>query len=416
MPLLADEPPIVILNMHYTGLAIARDLGRSDRQIIGLSADKQFFGNRSKHVTYRACPDTETAAEECRDFLLDLSKQLACKPVLLPTRDHDIHFIVKYREQLDDAFVITYPDSSVLDSIMDKTVLSKAAEDASVYCPRSVEVRQSTDIESCRNTFVFPSVVKPAIAAHWRRAGIRDIVENQKAIRVTSFEELQQLYARIEPYNPGVIVQEYIEGPESDLVVFGSYCDERSRVLAHFTGRKLLQYPARAGTGIVVEACLLPDIVEPSARLLACLKYSGMSEIEYKFDQRRNRYALIEINPRHWDQHGLGSAVGVNLSEAMYAHICGREAAAGTQSGQKVRWIAEDGFLISLIGNIRRHDYPWSAYFDVLTGRKLFAVFSLKDPKPGFRLMRTVAANILSGVAGALRRLISGKRRSAHQA
>jgi len=341
-----------------------------------------------------------------------LSKETDCKPVLLPTRDHDIHFIVKYREQLNDAFVIPYPDSSVLESIMDKTALFKAAEDASIYCPRSVEVANSSDIESCRDLFIFPSVVKPVIAANWRHAGIRDIVEKQKAIRVSSFDELRQLYAQVEPYDPRVIVQEYIAGPESSLVIFGSYCDERSQVLAYFTGRKLLQYPAKAGTGIVVEACLLPEIVEPSARLLSRLNYSGISEIEYKFDQHRNQYALIEINPRHWDQHGLGSAVGVNLSEVMYAHICGKRMAVTAQSGQKVRWIAEDGFLISMIGNFRHGDYPWSAYFDVVKGRKLFAVSHWKDPKPGFRLMRTAVVEILSAVPRAIGRFFAGKRRT----
>jgi predicted ATP-grasp superfamily ATP-dependent carboligase len=88
------------------------------------------------------------------------------------------------------------------------------------------------------------------------------------------------------------------------------------KVLASFTARKRLQYPPLAGTGVVVEALPIGEIVAPSKSLLAALQFHGISEIEYKRDTRDGTLNLIEINPRHWDQHGLGTAVGVNLSEA----------------------------------------------------------------------------------------------------
>lgn len=404
-----SERPIVILNMHYTGLAIARDLWKPGRSIYGLSSNAEFFGNASRYISFQLFPDTETAPEECLRFLMELSEQCAQKPILLPTRDHDIHFIVKYRKTIEDGFLVPYASNDVLANIVDKTALARIAEENELYCPQSFEIDNRDGLSALAGKLEFPCLIKPVVATDWRKTGIRDVVEKRKAIKTDTFDELVRCYETVEPYQPKACIQEYIEGPESNLVIFGSYCDEHSDVLAHFTGRKLLQYPAGAGTGVAVEATPIPEIVEQSSRLLKSLKYFGVSEIEYKLDERRKRYALIEINSRHWDQHGLGSAVGVNLSETMYADVCGARVASRQQLPQSKIWLAEDGILLSLASNLRHKSYHWSLYWQVLRSPKYFAVWSASDLRPG---LRQITASVL-GTAGRILRRIGRVFRSA---
>jgi predicted ATP-grasp superfamily ATP-dependent carboligase len=166
-------------------------------------------------------------------------------------------------------------------------------------------------------------------------------VGRQKVLRVDSFEQLASSYARFSDLDARVLVQEWIDGGEEDLSIFGSYCAEGGEVVAAFTARKRLQYPALAGTGIVVEAVPQPDLYEPSTRLLRAAAFRGISEIEYKRDRRDGRLYLIEINPRHWDQHGLGTKVGVNLSEALYRDSTGQDRRFMTQTAGHRLWIAE---------------------------------------------------------------------------
>jgi predicted ATP-grasp superfamily ATP-dependent carboligase len=388
-PSAVNGTPVVILNMHYSGLAIARDLWRPGRKIVGLSTDRRFPGNTSRFISFRLFPDTETEGERCKDFLLALAKEFGGdRALILPTRDHDVHFLMRYRDQLEKAFLIPYPETSKVEAVMDKAALSKVADSVSVYCPRYFEVVSSEELDKHRGALVYPSVLKPAVAASWRRAGIREIVMRKKAIKVNDYNELRAIYQEIEAHEPHAIVQEYIAGPETNLVVFGSYCNKNAEVVAYFTGRKVLQYPYDAGTGVAVYGCLIPEIVEPSVRLLEKLGYSGISEIEYKYDQVNKRYALIEINARHWDQHGLGTAVGVNLSEALYQDLCGNSALKVRQSDKKVCWIADDSFLRAFFSNLKERNQSWALYLDILKARKTLAVFRIADPMPAINMAK----------------------------
>jgi predicted ATP-grasp superfamily ATP-dependent carboligase len=187
----------------------------------------------------------------------------------------------------------------------------------------------------------FPCICKPLYASQWRRVGIWEAVGRQKAMRVECFDELSSFYGKFAHLDPLVSVQEWIEGGEENLLIFGSVTSSEHEPVAFFTARKRLQYPPMAGTGIVVEAIPLPELEPPSRALLSELRFCGISEIEYKRDARDGRLYLIEINPRHWDQHGLGTTVGVNLSEALYRDATGQPTRDMRQSTERVRWIAE---------------------------------------------------------------------------
>ena len=399
-----DQPATVILNMHYSGLAVARDLGQEGCRIIGLSSNPRFFGNYTRYADYRAYPDTEQEPDACVAFLCDLANELGHKPLLLATRDHDVRMILDHRNRLEEYFVLPYPDSAVVERIMDKAVLNAAAEAAGIYCPTTFEIRNVQDLDAIQTDVPFPAIIKPAHAADWRRDGIRDVVEKQKAIKVSNFDELRDLYERIEPFTGHAVIQELIEGPETDLVIFGSYRDEETGEIAAFTARKMLQYPFQAGTGVAVRAEPIPDIVEISKDLLGRLGYAGISEIEYKYDSRSGQYALIEINTRHWDQHGLGTKVGVNLTRTLYRSLGSGTVEVPQQRSRPVTWLAEDGFLLSILSKLRTHGPSWTIYWRIITGRCTGAVFSVRDPLP-------VLAQIYWGVAGIVERVFGALAR-----
>jgi predicted ATP-grasp superfamily ATP-dependent carboligase len=211
-------------------------------------------------------------------------------------------------------------------------------------------------------------------------------VGRQKALKVGSFEDLERFYRRFSDRDPVVSVQEWIEGGEEDLLIFGSVCSDRHEVLASFTARKRLQYPPLAGTGIVVEALPLPQLEKPSHDLLAAVKFRGISEIEYKRDRRTGKLYLIEINPRHWDQHGLGTQVGVNLSEALYRDATLQAPRAMQQGAERCLWIAEAEYarhlLRCLAGRAPLRDATLA-----FGARRTWTVFDRRDMRPFLSLL-----------------------------
>ena len=254
-------------------------------------------------------------------------------------------------------------------------------------------------------------MVKPRFAYQWRIGKAWELVGARKAILAQNVDELLQEYHSIVAVNPEVLIQEYVSGEETDIVVCCCYVARDGELLAHFTARKLRQSPPMFGTGCAVEAADIPEIVPLAARLLRSCGYTGLAEVEFKHDKVAGKFYLIEVNPRHWDQHELGTLVGVNLTWMAYTDMIGSTMSRQIPiyKGRACRWIAEPEALMlvlrkaySEVKNIRKQPRlrlaaRLRAYFNtlraslaesrfLLSGHKVFATFNRRDPLPGFTL------------------------------
>lgn len=386
--MLTGGQPAVVLNTYHTGLGLARCLAPFGVRVIGLTPHVGFPGNRSRWLEFRRSADSLGEPERLRDELMALADELGERPVLFPTRDHDITFINRFRTELDRAYLVPFSSPEVVDCVMNKDRLLSAAESIGIAVPKGVSLTDPSEMDRAR-ALRYPCVCKPVYARQWRKPGVWEAVGRQKAIMVRSFNEFADLYHRISALEPQVTVQEWIPGSEEDLLIFGSYCTASGTVAAHFTARKRLQYPALMGTGILVEALPVPQIEAPSRALLAEVGYHGISEIEYKRDIRDGRLHLIEINPRHWDQHQLGAAVGVNLSVVAYCDTVGRSVPPMQQSERSALWIAEREFAShaarALLGRT-----PLSDLCKIRSGRRVWSVFDADDLRPFLAMLHLI--------------------------
>lgn len=380
-----NDIPVIVLNTHYSGLGIARNLAPLGVKVLGMTAYPQFPGNRSKWLEYRAAPDSLTSPKELARAIRTVAEELGRRPLLLPTRDHDINFIIEHGQELSFCVDAIAPSASVAERMMNKDLLRRAALNVGLAVPESVIIEQPDQVVRARN-LEFPCVCKPVYASQWRRDGIWEAVGRQKAVRIDTYADLVSLYNRFCGLDPRIIVQEWIPGDEEALLIFGSVTDQNAAVVAAFTARKLIQYPALLGTGVAVEAIPLPQIHEPSRMLLRELGFSGISEIEYKYDARRGRLCLIEVNPRHWDQHRLGTAVGVNLSEALYCLSTGQPTRRMQQSEDRVVWLA-DSEMARHLARCAVGRAKLSATFAIFRGRRCWAVFDRSDIGPFLKLI-----------------------------
>lgn len=398
-------PPAVVLNMHYTGLALARALKAIGLRVIGLSSDPALLGNVSNAIEFRPWPDSESAPEQCAQFLSELARDLGRQPpLLLPTRDHDVHMIRRHRQALQASYVLPMAGDDVLERVLDKESLYAVAERLGVACPRSFWIRTPTNLLQALAEIPMPCIAKPVSASDWRKPGIWEAVGRRKAVIFDEPAALQTFYAGICDLEPALSVQEFIPGDDRELVIFGAYFNAASGARAYYTARKILQLPPLAGTGVAVRAEAVPQIVAPSIALLDHLGYLGPAEIEYKLDRRSGQYKLIEINTRFWDQHALGAACGVDLARAMIDDLVLGQAAQRAADETSATWIAEDGLLVSLLTGGADPTHSAAAHRSAWRGRKVFAVFSWRDPRPALRVAVALARRFASSAWRALRR------------
>lgn len=64
-------------------------------------------------------------------------------------------------------------------------------------------------------------------------------------------------------------------------------------------------YPVSGGVGCIVVAVRLPQLRAQIVDMVRRLRWHGAAQLEFKWDQVRREFSLIEINPRFWGTPGL---------------------------------------------------------------------------------------------------------------
>jgi D-aspartate ligase len=401
--------PAVVMNLFYTGLGIARNLGEMGIPVIGLGSQRSTYGNFSRFCKFLLCPDSRDQQEELLAFLLQLRKGQERCPVIFPTRDHDVIFLARYETELRDHFVIPMPGAEVIDSILNKWKMLEIASRCGVPIPRSYLLQSEADCQKL-SEIPFPCVLKPVYAASWRAKGAWEAVGGRKAIAVFSLEELRAEYDRIRKIDKRAIVQELIQGGDDRLYILGSYLNADSEPLAYFTAQKLIQSPQDFGTGCLIEGVRLEQIEEPTFRLLQRLGYHGISEVEYKQDPSDGQFKLIEINPRHWDWHRLGTRCGVNLSYVAYRDLTGQplpKRRVIARTGMK--WIAEREFVFFVVKGLLEDGLSLRRVRELAKGSREYGTFAWNDPLPFIISFFQLAPLLLAALARRVRRSLRGE-------
>jgi D-aspartate ligase len=413
--------PVFVLNPYYTGIGIARNLHRRGIKVYGLSSTRSAPGTWSRFFTaIYDVPDGRDEPEALYRRLVEISKHHAEAPVIFPTRDFDVLFLHRYRERLSSFYRVPQsPGDSVL-RLLDKFETATVAKRHEIGVPTTVYCSSRQEVDQQGASLSFPVVVKPRFAYQWRQKGAWEKVQSRKAVLIETMDQLLDEYQLLSGVTKEVLIQEYISGGDSDGAVCCCYIDEAGDLIGYFTLQKLRQSPPFVGTSCVVEATDIPEIVAPARRLLRAVGYIGLAEVEFKYDKDRGTFALIEVNPRHWDQHELGTAVGVNLSWIAYQVATGGCAPRQTPTYERSarrKWIAENELVWSMIQQVHRQlvsdevsGKKWAGrkmmgiigivhrslgeLFTLLCGVKVFAVLHWSDPLPGIvmciRLMRDI--------------------------
>jgi D-aspartate ligase len=377
-----SKPPVIILNLFYTGLGIARNLSPYGIRVVGLSADRKGYGRLTRSCEVRFAPNSHEEPSQLKDYLLALAGELP-GAVIFPTRDADVLFLDNFRKELAPHFRLAIPSHDALMKVMDKASLVEIAARAGVAVPRTLVLSRVDQTGLIAEKVGYPCVVKPVRSVDWRKGDNWQTVGGRKAYLAENEVQFREEYERIGAITPELLVQEWIPGSTEQIVIFGGYLGDNGEPLAYFTARKLIQSPDDFGTGCIVEAANLPELLKPTVGLCQALDYRGMAEVEYKIDSRTGECKLIEINTRHWDWHRLGMASKVNVSWAAYCDLVGEKFVDENYPNVPAsKWVAEDATLAYFLKEtFRRHISP-KGFLDKLSGRRQYGIFHWSDPMP----------------------------------
>jgi D-aspartate ligase len=376
------RPAAVVMNMFYTGLGIARSLGEQGIRVIGLTAQRGIYGNYTRYAEIVFSPDSRNDPQGLLQFLLKLGEQAGVGSVLFPTRDDDVLFLDRFRVQLDPYFSLVVPPKQAVSACLDKWQTYLCASKAGVPAPKCWLIEGDDDLSRAAAEVTYPCVLKPVSAHNWRRRGNWELVGGRKAVEVPSRDQLLAEYGAISRADKRALLQEMVPGGDDCLVVVGCYVDRHLHWAASFNAQKLLQDPPGFGTGCILQTANLPELTGPTMRLLQEMQFSGIAEVEYKWDPALGVHKLIEVNARPWDQHSLGRACGADLIYLAYCDHAGLPMPAVRVKNSTWKWVADDGFVMAACRAFGRRDGRLRTLFRLSRGRKVHGIWSVKDPLP----------------------------------
>jgi len=364
----SSAPPAIVLEVGWVnGLGAIQTLARAGVRVLALDHRPFAIGLRSRYCLPLVCPDPYAEEQRFAAFLSELAELLPAPTPIFATHDDGLASIARALPGLDGKLLCPAPDAEKLDVLQQKRWQLARAAEANVAAPRTLYPGSAAEARQAASELGFPLFVKPSEPIAFRK-----VYPKRRVFRCDSMAELDEAYAKAEPYAP--MLQEVVPGGDKELYTVGSYLDREGRALGVFCGRKLRQTPRSrklvprgVGSCRHGETLWLPELVEDSLRLLEICAFSGISQVEFKRDPRDGQYKLMEINPRLWMWHTLAAACGVNLPHIAYLDLTGRPPQPCTSEGRKKHWAIV----------LMRGERPVFA-------RPPFVepVLSLRDPKP----------------------------------
>jgi D-aspartate ligase len=264
--------------------------------------------------------------------------------------------------------------------MMNKVSFYTYAQDKGFPIPRTCFLHNREDAEQAAKSFTYPCILKPPMSAipGWEKNS------KLKAYRVSNTDELLAVYDRYGKLAENVILQEWIEGPVSDLYSCNCYFDKDSEPVVTFIARKLRQWPPETGESSLGEECRNDVVLSESIKLFKSVKYRGLGYLEMKRDRRTGRYFIVEPNiGRPTGRSAIAEAGGVELVYTMYCDALGWPLPENrVQNYGGVKWISLRRDFQSALYHWREGTLTLKEWHLSWRGRKAYDLFSWTDLGP----------------------------------
>jgi predicted ATP-grasp superfamily ATP-dependent carboligase len=305
----ACKPIKVILSSASASgtIAAVRCLGASGYEVGVLFSSFLSAAAWSRYAKSKHAAPRENEPARFLDRLMQIG---AGRPgqILLPTSDETAWLYSENADLLAQRFCVYQPPIETIRRILDKAELAAAATSVSIAVPPTWDPAKIPDLPQLAATLPYPLLIKPRTHVH--RVG------NDKGVIVHSQEQLMRALPAIidreirsaadgpllaEARTP--LLQKFIGGGQSAVSITG-FLDRSGELFVTRRGAKVFQRLRDTGVGVCFES--LPadaELSEAVRRLCRELGYFGVFEVEFIWSE--GRWALIDFNPRLFNQVGM---------------------------------------------------------------------------------------------------------------
>ncbi|MFJ9898619.1 ATP-grasp domain-containing protein [Streptomyces sp. NPDC091280] len=338
--------------LHHGGVGAIRSLGRLGVPMYAITEDRYTPAAVSRYLERAFVWPTSGTEEPGRlvDGLLRIGRRIGRPAVLIPTDEEAAVLIAEHQDALTGRFLLPRVEPKLPRRLASKQGLHELCAEHGIPSPAAAFPQSYDDIADFAEKARFPIVAKNR-EAFVRRS--RPAVHG--TTRIATREGLLAL-ARDWGEHPGVILQEYLPREEAEDWIVHAYFDRDSTPLAMFTGVKVRSWPPHAGMTANAYVVDNPELSDLAARFIKEIGFTGIVDLDLRFDRRDGQYKLLDFNPRMGAQFRLfENEWGVDVVRAMHLDLTGRPVPEGEQRAGH-RYIVENIDLPALLA-YRRSGY-----------------------------------------------------------
>lgn len=358
MPFEADRdvPGLIVkfgdYPLHHGGVGAIRSLGRLGVPMYAITEDAYTPAAASRYLE-RAFVWPTTGAEDpdrLVEGLLRIGRRIGRPTVLVPTDEEAAVLIAEHQDDLAGPFLFPRVDPALPRRLASKRGLHELCAEHGIASPAAAFPESYDEVVAFADTSRFPVVAKNR-EAFVRRS--RPAVNG--TTRIATREGLLAL-ARDWGEQPGVILQEYLPREEAEDWIVHACFDADANPLALFTGVKVRSWPPHAGMTANAYVVDNPELADLAARFVKQVGFTGIIDLDLRFDRRDGQYKLLDFNPRMGAQFRLfENESGVDVVRAMHLNLTGRAVPEGEQRAGH-RFVVENIDLPALLA-YRRSGY-----------------------------------------------------------
>jgi D-aspartate ligase len=302
----------VVAGLDVNGLGVVRALAQGGVRTVAIDTELDKATARTRYgakVRVKALSGPGLVEE-----LLALRRRFKSNPVLLLTQEGSVATVSAERDKLAGAYRFTMPTHRLMEELLDKLRFQALAEEHGFPIPKAVRLVRGQPIDAV-TALRYPCAMKPTTkdpeyAKHFA-----------KAYKVGSADEVRILWTAMCEVVDEMIVQEWVEGSDSDVYFCLWYRAAADQPSISFVGRKTCQWPILVGG---TASCM--PAPEAAAELTAltdgffnAVGFLGIGSMEYKRDSRDGRFVMIEPTVGRTDyQEEIAALNGVNIPLAVF--------------------------------------------------------------------------------------------------
>jgi len=287
---------------EWSCLPAVRELGKNSNECHLILSD---ITNPAVHSRY-ATTKSQIPGKSEIDFVKKVS--LICKNrhvTHIICLDGDMKYLlIKNSNTLLD-YKFAFPSYKNYEIAMKKDRSSSFVKTLGIPIPETKRITRISDVESIDHDFNKPLVIKGIRGAGSKCVRYAYTHENLSEYYNEVYAlELNDVFADTLP-----IIQEYIGGPTYQTHGLAQNGDVKI-VVPHV---KFREWPVSGGISTRAKTIQEPRLVEYTTRIMEGLEWHGEAGIEWKYDEARDDFYFIEMNPRFEGSVDICVKAGVNM-------------------------------------------------------------------------------------------------------